>query len=310
MRVILIILFFIVVTLISIRLYGTRSTVGGKSNKLSSKKRSHIMHDLNSGGYTGSSLIIGGVKSKQKKHWTEYNSWAELDNDAINQYMEDRAAVLNIPYFKWTKLYDSIVHLLSHKKEWIGIINKDSNDELYVKEMEESHSSDRFSGTNIFASVPAEQVSKFSNKPALFIFHTHPNHVRCDPMPSSNDLNSAIENAINSRFAYSIVVSSYGMIFYGLEWPIYKEINEKSGEQYYKALNNYCLDVTMAHESMRSMRNHSLDDYIKFYENFHLKFVMCPSPKYIADSKTYVYKRDLLSLISYNLLNKLIYISS
>lgn len=268
------------------------------------------MHDLNSNEYTGNNLITGGVKSGNKKHWTDYKTWADLDNDAINQYMEDRAAVLNRPYFHCHKLYDSIVHLLSQKKEWIGIINKDSNDELYIKEMEESHSSDRHNGTNVFASIPAEQVAKFSNKPALFIFHTHPNHVRCDPMPSSNDLNVAIENSINSRFAYNVVISSYGMIFYGLEWSIYKEINEKSGEQYYKALNNYCLDVIMAHESMRSMKNHKLEEYIQFYKNYDLKFILAPSPKYISDSKTYLYKRDLLSLVSYNLLNKLLYISA
>jgi hypothetical protein len=249
--------------------------------------------------------VLGGDNNETNKPWYEFKSWDDLNKNkaAKMQYFTDRAAVINNPNLDWSNVLAVMLPKLKENKEYIGIVNLEKDGKtLKLLEYEASpiKIGDHFSETT-FASIPSELVIKYESKPGLIIFHTHPSDIRGSPLPSSHDLSTAIYLGAKSKFAASAVISRYGVLMYGIDWPVYKAIN--NAKNWKLAALNYGHDVVAAHEAIRSWSHHTLDDYLKFYPRHRLFIFSYPSPEMVGDMRKDTYLGKLESPIDHSLIN-------
>lgn len=251
----------------------------------------------------GKKLYLGG--NSETKPWQEFKSWEDLHKNkaAKMQYFADRAAVINNPNLDWSEVLAVINPKLKEDREYIGIVNLDKDGKtLKLVEYEASplRISDHFSETT-FASIPSELVTKYASKPGMIIFHTHPSNIKGNPLPSSHDLSTAIYFGASSKFAASAVISRYGVLMYGIDWPVYKAIND--AKNWKLATLNYSHDVVAAHEAIRSWRQYTLDDYLKFYPQHRLFIFSFPSSEMVGDMRKDTYLGKLESPIDHSLIS-------
>ena len=134
-----------------------------------------------------------------------------------------------------------------------------------------------------YASVPAKLVEKVGEKPALFMFHTHPIDPKCCPLPSSPDLSTAIYYGVSGRFAGNVIFSQYGVLVYGPGNEVIRNINSQSNQHDWElCLLNYSHDVVVGHESMRSWSKYTAEEYISFYRRYRMFFYIYPTASFVA----------------------------
>ena len=241
---------------------------------------------------------------KLKKHWTEYDTWEKLkknDADRAN-YIEDRNLVINNPNLDWSLVLHEMLPKLSELREYIGLINlgKDKKTmKLVSYEASPSIAGEDQSETT-FASIPSSLVEKFSNKPALFMFHTHPSDPRGCPLPSSHDLSTALYFAATARFAASVIISKYGIFMYGLSHQGYNSVVKS--KDWNLAILNLSFDIVSAHESIRSWGKWKLSDYMNFYKQYRMFMYVFPSSEYVGDYEKNEMQWHLETPISYDLI--------
>jgi hypothetical protein len=243
--------------------------------------------DRYGGGAAGGGAAGGAYPDRP---WTEFESWAKLSRNpaAKAQYMAQRAAVIDNPDVDWGPVVRELAPRLAEDREFIGIVNIDPAGDgkaLRIVEFEASPTVgfQTTPGGGLAASVPPELVQKYMNRPALFIFHTHPaKSLRC-PMLSSDDILLSTYTAALSRFAASAVVSLYGVHVTGLSWSGYKAI--WSSKFPIQALRNMCHDVVSAHGAIRSWAPFTTREYLDFYPRYQQWIVSYPSAEMAADRK-------------------------
>jgi len=245
---------------------------------------------------------LGKPKTKAR-HWTSYPTWRELSADkaAAAAYFEQRAAALNQPEFDWGPILRELAPRLAENREYIGLADVGPDGKtLRLSALEASPiEAGTIASDTTFAAVPAEMVMRHAEKPALFMFHTHPADPRGSPLPSSHDLSTAAYLSATGRFAASAVVSRYGVLAYALDWTGYKAVN--AARNWDLALSNLTHDIVAAHEAVRSWAPHTLGDYLAFYPRHRLFLATWPSPEMVADGRrTYLW--DLEAPIDYELL--------
>ncbi len=245
----------------------------------------------------------GHKPAGRKRHWTEYPTWRELSADkaAAAAYFEQRAAALTRPEFDWGPVLRELAPRLAENREYIGLADVGPDGKtLRIAALEASPvEAGTIASDTTFAAVPAEMVMRHAEKPALFMFHTHPADPRGSPLPSSHDLSTAAYLSATGRFAASAVVSRYGVLAYALDWVGYKAVN--SARNWDLALSNLTHDIVAAHEAVRSWSPHTLGDYLGFYPRHRLFMAAWPSPEMVADGRrTYLW--DLESPIDHELL--------
>jgi hypothetical protein len=229
-----------------------------------------------------------GHAKGRKVPWHAYKTWEALhQNDAATtEYFAAREKLIKNPNLDWSEVLKVMTPKLKDTREFIGIINlKNDGKTLYVESYEAAPESDVNTSKSdlYYASVPSKLVSKYADKPGLIIFHTHPADIKVSPLPSSNDLSAAIYLGAASRFAASVVISRYGVVMYGLDWPAYDIIN--NAEDWKLATLNMSYDIVAAHESIRSWRKYTLNEYLDFYPKYNLFAIVFPSPEFIADNR-------------------------
>lgn len=245
-----------------------------------------------------------GAKPKSAKPWSAYPSWGALHGDkkAVAAYFAQRAEALNNPDFDWAPVLRELAPRLLENREYIGLVNAEADGRTL--RLEACEASPIEAGTmesdTAFAAVPAELVRAYAERPALFLFHTHPSDPRGSPLPSSHDLSTALYLAAAGRFAGSVVVSRYGALLYTLDWGGYKAVNE--AKDWGLALSNLSHDVVAAHEAVRSWAAHSLADYLAFYPRHRLMLVAWPSAEMVADSRRFTYLWNLETPIDHELI--------
>ena len=322
MDIIIIIIFFLLLLVVAILLSKSSATaliLGGAAAAMVTKSQHHLcksMHPLgmalynhahtlniaqilNDMGIHDLSLEKYGPKLNMEnkkipaaiKPWTKYSSWHDLESDegALNEYFEQRASAINEPEFDWSKVFAMVNPKLQDNYEYIGIINVEKDGKtLFVECMEASPiEAGSVQSETTFASVPSDLVAKYADKPALFMFHTHPADIRGSPLPSSHDISTAIYFGATVRFAASVVISRYGALVYTIDWDGYKAIT--GAKDVNLALSNFSHDVVAAHESIRSWARYTLSDYINFYKQYRLMFVAFPSSEMVADQRRFTY---------------------
>jgi proteasome lid subunit RPN8/RPN11 len=242
-------------------------------------------HPLDRDRYETPAAVEGGAAGA-RKHWTELESWRDLikDKKASDQYLADRAAVINNPTLDWSQVLAEMGPKLSENREYIGLINLDADGKtLKIVAYEQSPNIAGYEESETaFASVPSELVAKYASRPALIIFHTHPSDVRGDPLPSQHDLATCIHQSAWANFAANAVISRYGVVMFGLSWAGYRALNEAKDSRL--ARLNFTHDVVAAHEAMRSWSSFTLQDHLAFYARHRLFAYVFPSPEMVGDS--------------------------
>jgi hypothetical protein len=241
-----------------------------------------------------------------KQHWQLYQTWDALKKDpgASAEYFRARTAAINNPDFEWGGVLETLRPLLQENREHVGIIGV-KRDGRTLRVVASEASPDEV-GVGVappyFAGVPAELVSKYADRPALFFFHTHPADERASPLPSSPDLATAVYFGATARFAASVVISRYGVLVYGLSWSAYKSINGAS--DWKLALLNFTHDVIATNEAVRSWSFHTLPDYLQLYPRMRLTFYAHPSPPMVATGVQPAIMHSLESEVDHSLLDE------
>lgn len=276
-------------------------------------------HELNQSAYTGGSEIknfistdtdsimrraFNATKTKNEhrqagKKWDEFKTWDDMRKDAsaTKDYFDQRAAVLNHPNLDWSEVLAVMNPKLKENREYIGVaVLKPDGKTLAVKSYEASTTTTDDEKSDLaFAGVPSDLVMKYSNMPGLILFHTHPEDIRANPMPSSHDLSTAIYLGATSRFAACAVISRYGVLMHGLDWDAYKAIN--AANDWNLAALNLSHDVVVAHEAIRSWSKHTIADQLKFYARHRMLMFVFPSPEMVSDMRSVLWSWDLESPI-------------
>jgi hypothetical protein len=249
-----------------------------------------------------------GATPPARRPWESYATWTALRRDpgAVAAYLAQRAAVINHPDLDWSAVLDQVRPLLAERREYIGVVRwgpgGPASHKLAVVELAASPrvAGPRGDSPTVFASIPGELVARVAETPGLFLFHTHPDDPRCSALPSSHDLSSAIFFGALGRFAASAVISTYGVLVYGLDWAGFRSVNAAVDGDL--ALLNLSHDVVAAHEATRSWSRHTLVDYFGFYARHRMFIFTFPTPALVADARGYSYEHSLESPADYKLL--------
>jgi hypothetical protein len=258
----------------------------------------------------GDFAVIGGApKGGAKTAWWKHKTWGDLarDQEAVAEYLRVRRAAINNPNFDWGPVLKKVKPLLAQNREWIGLVNVEADGVTLRLDAHEpspvkvgSHRKSKTAG-DVLASVPAYLVSKYSEMPALFIFHTHPDDPRGEPRPSTVDIVGSILTSINSWFAAEVVISSYGVFMYGMTGPSYARIQEAKNPRL--AMYHYMYDVAAALESRRSWAPHHWTDYLESFPRYGLFMHVVPSAKLVGHSShTTSYHSNILRNSDFELL--------
>lgn len=233
------------------------------------------------GGAPGGAVPGGATPS-----WWKFKNWGDLSKDkaAEAEYIKARVQAINHPEFDWKPVLDRVLPLLAENREWIGLINVEADGKtLRLDDHEASPTAAKprrsRTGGDTYASVPSALVAKYRSRPALFIFHTHPDSGDVgDPRPSSVDLTLGILDASAARFAAHVVIGAFGVFMYGLTAAGYNRIH--SAKFPTKVLHHHMHDVAAAHEAMRSWAPYTNADYVEFFPRHEMFFYVVPSPRY------------------------------
>ena len=244
-----------------------------------------------------------GADAPSAKHWTKFATWDELwaDPDAFEDYTNDCALVRFRPNLNWDPVLAAARPWLLESREYVGLVNfAPDRRSLVVVAAEPAPAESTDVDTSIWAaSVPAALVRKY-DRPALFMFHTHPADPRHVALPSTYDLAAAIHFAAARRFAASVVISRYGAFVYGLGLSALEAISEASDSEL--ATLNLAHDVVAAHEAVRSWERFSLQEYFAFYPRHRLFLWVFPTPDLVGDMYATTYCSNLLAPVDHALI--------
>lgn len=236
--------------------------------------------------------------------WIQYTSWSVMKRhkSAVSSYIKDKANILSNPDLDWSKVLSFVMPKLYDNYEYIGLVNiEHDNKTMYVSEIYKSDIKiGSIDSETTFASISSKLVEQVGRIPALFMFHTHPANIEACPLPSSQDLSTAIYYATNGHYAASMIVSRYGILLYGINDEMMKYFYTHNKKDFEMARANYTHDVVAAHESMRSWGSHKLKDYIDFYERYRMFLYIYPSSEFVAQHKSRTF--DLLSPIDHEVI--------
>jgi hypothetical protein len=172
--------------------------------------------------YLLSATHLGGGKkentAKEKKKWTRCASWDALsrDKEAVEEYTAAAHQVLENLTLDWSGVLAELRDQVYADREWAGRINLVHGKPKIVELVPSPHAIGEGplpKGSS--AITPKELIAKLSNKPALFLFHTHPGEGAGSTMPSPTDIASSAWIAYTGEFAAELMISPYGVFMYG-----------------------------------------------------------------------------------------------
>ena len=228
------------------------------------------------------------ILESKRANWMQYTTWETLKKhrDASQAYLKDRNNILKNHDLDWSKVLEIMNPKLYDLYEYIGLINlNDDGKTLYISELYRSDIKiGSVNSETTFASISGEMVYKVGRIPALFMFHTHPAHPECCPLPSSHDLATSIYYATAGQYAGSVIISRFGVLIYGINNDMMNYFANKnvSTRELKLARLNYVHDVVAAHESIRSWAPHHMEDYIKFFSQYRMFLYIYPSSDFVA----------------------------
>lgn len=315
--IIIIFIAFIICVILSLLNSDNKIIIGGSLDATDTCRLNHELarNSLNIIPFEkyGGNLTTSNKMSFPKFHprklnfaWTQYKSWKSLKKDikATNTYLNDKQSILENPNIDWTQVMLEVLPKLKENYEYIGLINiKEDNKTMYVSEI---HKSSIENGTidddTTFAAISSELLEKMANIPALFMFHTHPDDKRACQLPSSQDIAAAVYYATHGHYAASILISTFGIMLYGVNNEMMKYFYKNPSNDFKLAQSNYIHDIVAAHESMRSWNKHRIKDYVDFFAQYRMFLYIYPSSRFIANKSYVTY--DLLNSIDHEFIEQ------
>jgi hypothetical protein len=160
-------------------------------------------------------------KPKAMQPWRSYATWNELmkDKGALDVYWEERSEILNSLPDDWAKVRKQAAPLIADPFEWAGHIDIVKGQLQIVSKYPSKAKEKQPEWSAVRASVSPEVAQKVWSKPALFVFHTHPeekNQLDAAHPPSPPDLSSAIFSSFKGHYAAELVLSRTAIYMYGL----------------------------------------------------------------------------------------------
>lgn len=223
------------------------------------------------------------ANSVNEKLWNEYDNWEDVEANpaALKKYVELKKAALAYPDFDWSKVIAVSDKMRKSNYEYIGHIDVEKDGKtLYISNSEKSEDEGKVKkNSNVYASISLDILNRNISKPAMFIFHNHPDSHLCDQLPSTNDLLVAIYLAATNRFVANVLISRYGVIVYTVDSVKIKQIHTGNFDL---NLANYSYDILSVNESSRSFTNYTIQDRLNFYKTYGLMLAIYPSSEFVA----------------------------
>lgn len=244
-------------------------------------------------GRPGGGRVEGGrALPKPKKPWTSYKTWAALSQDlgAVAEYWQDVNTTLDELDLDWSDVRRELAEKLYDDREWAGRINIVKGKPKIVELVPSPYRMGEGPlEAGMLAIVPAEVMEKLENKPAMFIFHTHPGESAGAMVPSPSDLEGSIMTALTGRFAADVIVSPFGVYLYTPSQSARREVwgdgaKSKTGKGLQTELIRTLrrtVDVLGAFGGARSWRSPwTLDEYAEVLRRYDFEYVVFPTDKY------------------------------
>ncbi|MFA7286894.1 MAG: hypothetical protein WC052_04525 [Patescibacteria group bacterium] len=240
-------------------------------------------------------MTTGGAPSppKAKKPWRDHDTWDSFGEDAgaWNEYTLEWAATRDNPNQDWSGVLAKLTPHLDENREYIGhidlgkdgktleIVAMDASPTIMGEFADESHK-------GIYgAEVPIHLVTKYYDKPALYVFHTHPNGGH--PYPSPPDISGAIHLEALSRFAGYVVISKYGAMVARMSNPLI--LKQREAKNFHLAVEHFSHDFCAALMSVRSWAPWNMAEYEAIYPKYQMQLLVYPTPQYTSDYWRYTY---------------------
>lgn len=250
----------------------------------------HSLQYLMSAAYLG-----GGGTPKGKKPWTRYPSWDALskDEEAVAEYTAVAHQVLENLTLDWSGVLAKLQDLVYADREWAGRINLVHGKPKIVELVPSPFAVGEGplpKGTS--AMTPKDLIAKLANKPALFLFHTHPGEGASSTMPSPMDIASAAWIAYTGEFAAELMISPYGVFMYGPVSSFRRAVwaEGHTPRDAYLATLRRIVDLLSALSGSRSWQAPwTLDDFRRTLHMHGMEYIVFPTDRYAQALHRWVY---------------------
>lgn len=160
-------------------------------------------------------------KLKPKKPWRAYETWDDLmkDKGALDAYWDERGEILNNLPDDWAKVRKQAAPLIKDAFEWAGHIDMVKGQLQIVSKYPSKNEPIQPEWSSVRASVSPEVARMVWSKPALFVYHTHPqdeDQLTWAHPPSPPDLSSGVFSSFKGHYAAELVLSRNAIYMYGL----------------------------------------------------------------------------------------------
>ncbi|CAN10142.1 pF317L [African swine fever virus Benin 97/1] len=245
-------------------------------------------------GGAAKNVSKGKSSPKEKKHWTEFESWEQLSKSkrSFKEYWAERNEIVNTLLLNWDNVRGAIKKFLDDDREWCGRINMING----VPEIVEIIPSPYRAGENVYfgseAMMPADIYSRVANKPAMFVFHTHPNLGSCcGGMPSICDISTTLRYLLMGWTAGHLIISSNQVGMLTVDKRIIVDLWANENPRWLMAQK--ILDIFMMLTSRRSLVNPwTLRDLKKILQDYGIEYIIFPSNDF------FIYEDERLLMFS------------
>lgn len=154
--------------------------------------------------------VTGGEREKAVhggKHWTKFDTWEELtkNGEAVDQYQKEKNEVMKNFKFDWSQVREQAAPLLKDNREWGGLINIVNGKPKIVLKVQSPLKIGEGVAGDTGAVIPAEVMRKITERPAMFVFHTHPEGL--SNMLSPTDLSLGVLGLYDGRYGAHVMIS-------------------------------------------------------------------------------------------------------
>ena len=241
-------------------------------------------HSLQSAAHLG-----GGDKvnpPKGEKSWTRYASWGAMSRDAeaVAEYTAAAHLVLENLELDWSGVLAKLQDLVYADREWAGRINLVHGKPKIVELVPSPYAiGEGPLPEGARATTPKELIAKLANKPALFLFHTHPGEGAGSTMPSPIDIASSAWIAYTGEFAAELMISPYGVFLYGPASSFRRAVwaEGHTPRDAYLATLRRVVDLLSALSGSRSWQAPwTLDDFSRTLHVHGIEYIVFPTDRY------------------------------
>lgn len=246
-----------------------------------------MKHMVVNSSLSNNDQIIGGGSIR---HWTTYPTWKAMNQDkkATKEYYEALYKVMSTIPDDWSVLRKECEPMVGDDREWVGLINIVEGAPTVIHKVPSPSKVGDVSSGDAAAEVPPEVIKEVTQKPAYFMFHTHPSSVPNSHIVSIHDIMVSLCESYYGHYAANIMVSKDAIVLYGM----YKEPLDRirSSQNPPLEFSKYCLDVYSTLVGLRSRgHSYSIQKFTEILAEFGIFYVVIPGDGYANKYYNMVY---------------------